>query len=162
VTCTTCAREIPDGEVWRLHCKTPAEFSAKEFERMKVDVRARVLWADPVESIREDWLKKGAPPTAVDIALRESIHERHRHFRLRGFQDLGMGILCLLLGGAAYLLQLASVHGEIRLGGRGTACMMIASVVAPLAGLLLTLRGIRRIATGGREEKQASDLSEFE
>jgi len=121
---------------------------------MAVDVRARILWGDPIESIREACLKKGASPALVDAALREGLRERNRHFRFRGLQDIGLSLLCFLVGAGAYW--------EIRISGRGPAVVLIASVAGPLAGLWLGIRGIRRIATGGASEKAASDLSEFE
>jgi hypothetical protein len=73
-----------------------------------------------------------------------------------------MAAVCFLVGaGASWMLQ-GTVRGEIAVRGRGMALVMAASVVAPLAGLALGLRGIRRIATGGATEPAASDLSEFE
>ena len=129
---------------------------------MKVDVRARVLWADPIATIRDDWLKKGAPAEAVKAALQESVRERNRHFRIRGLQDLGLGLLAFLLGLGAYFLQRAAANAEISISAKGFALIMIASVGFPLVGLTLTWRGARRLATGGAEEKGASDLSEFE
>ncbi len=162
MTCSKCAREVPPGEPWCPDCKAPTEFSEREFKRMGVDVRARILWGDPVETIREDWLKKGAPPTLVDLALRQAIQERNRHFRIRGLQDIGMAVVCFVVGAGAYWLEQGAAHGEVRITGRGMALVMIASVVGPLAGLWLGFRGIRRIATGGASEKAASDLSEFE
>ncbi len=162
MTCSKCAREVAPDEPWCPDCKAPTEFSERERKRMNVDVRARILWGDPTETIREDWRKKGATPTLIDIALREAVQERNRHFRIRGLQDLGMAVLCFLVGALAYWLQQGAVHGEIAIGGKGTAYVMIASVVAPLAGLWLGFRGVRRLASGGAAEKAASDLSEFE
>ena len=129
---------------------------------MEVDVRARVLWADPVEEIRVAWLKKGAPAEEVRRALETAIRERHRHFRIRGIQDLLIAGGCFLGGGLAYWLQHALHEGEIALPGRAAAYVMIASVVLPLIGLAVGFRGTRRVLSGGAAEKAASDLSEFE
>jgi hypothetical protein len=129
---------------------------------MAVDVRARILWGDPIESIREACLKKGASPALVDAALREGLRERNRHFRFRGLQDIGLSLLCFLVGAGAYWMKEGAAHSEIPVTAKGMALLMIASVVGPLAGLWLGFRGIRRIATGGASEKAASDLSEFE
>ena len=129
---------------------------------MEVDVRARILWGDPVEEIRASWLKKEAPAEAVRRALETAIRERHRHFGIRGFQDLLIAAACFLGGGAACWLQHAVHPGQIQWRGRATAYAMIASVVLPLIGLALGMRGVRRVLTGGTQEKAASDLSEFE
>jgi hypothetical protein len=151
MTCSKCGRAVPPGEPWCEVCKGPAVFSDAEVERMRVDVRARILWADPVETIRDDWLKKGAPAGVVNSTLEAAIRERHRHFRVRGIQDVLMALGSFAVGAAAIYLFLDGYRG---------AALFIAMVGAPCVGLSLCFRGIGRIASGGKKENAASDLSE--
>jgi len=162
MTCSKCGRAVAPGEPWCEVCRGPAEFSSRDRERMELDVRAHVLWGDPVEEIRVAWLKKGAPAEQVRKALEDSVRERHRHFRMRGFQDLLIAAGCFLGSGLAYWMQHAVQEGQIALPRKLTAYIMIASIVLPLAGLWFGFRGVRRVMSGGAAEKAASDLSEFE
>ena len=162
VTCSKCAREVPPGQAWCEVCKAPTEFSVRERHQLNVDVRARVLWAEPIEVIRDDWLKKGAPAGNVEAAIEDALRARHRHFRFRGLVDLGLGILAFLLGGGACWIQYLIHHGQLVVHGDTDAILLIAAVALPCAGLGLSFRGIRRLMTGGASEGAASDLSEFE
>ncbi|MBI3855287.1 MAG: hypothetical protein HY293_06315 [Planctomycetes bacterium] len=161
MTCSKCGREVPAGQSWCEACRAPSEFSTRDQERMKVDVRARVLWADPVEEIRADWLKKGAPAEAVREALRDAVRERHRHFRVRGLQDVLSGLGCLVLGALAGWIFYAAGHGQIHFHSRVMELVFVAMAALPCVGLFLVSRGVRRIASGGAHEKGASDLSEL-
>jgi hypothetical protein len=120
---------------------------------MKVDVRARVLWGDPIEAIRDSWLAKGAPSPLLNSALEDSTLERRWHFHKRGLQDIGVAILCFCLGAFAVWCHNAVVRG---------AAIWIAMIGLPLAGLHFAFRGVRRLTTGGSAEESASDLSEFD
>jgi hypothetical protein len=131
---------------------------------MRVDVRARVLWGDPIETIREAWLVKGAPSPLLNSALEDAVLEREKHFRKRGLQDLGIGVACFCLGALAALFHYALFHGQIEttVTSKEMALVWIAMVALPLAGLHFSFRGVRRLATGGSSEGAASDLSEFD
>jgi len=126
---------------------------------MIVDIRARVMWGDLAEDIRNDWLAKGAEAEAVRAALQESFQERQRHFRTRGLQDLfmGMGAIAIGGGGAAWLWFARSAAVS-----RGSAKISGLAVLIGCFGVFLLVRGINRLLTGGAAEKSASDLSEFD
>jgi hypothetical protein len=129
---------------------------------MKVDIRARVLWGDPLEEIRAEWLKKGAPAQDVGDEIRVAVQERLSHFRKKGSQDLLIGIACFLLAALSGWLHQAVYQGGIHIHHKAMALVLIALFVLPVSGLFFTIRGIRRIATGGSSEGAASDLSEFD
>src|SRR6185295_16574432 len=59
MTCTKCGQTVPDGKSWCDACHGPAQFSSRELGLMRVDIRARILWGDPIKEIREAWLAKG-------------------------------------------------------------------------------------------------------
>jgi hypothetical protein len=125
---------------------------------MRVDIRARVLWADSVDAIREEWLKKGASGEEIRAALEESFRERRRHFRTRGLIDLLSGIGSFL--GVAVLVYLFHHHdpetGKLFMGGR----VLIAAAVLLAVGLWFSWRGVGRLATGGSHEKGATDVED--
>jgi hypothetical protein len=129
---------------------------------MRVDVRARVLWADPVETIRADWLKKGAPAEEVRAALQEAVRERHRHFRMRGLQDVLIAVGCFgLTAGCIYIRHLVYEEG-MSIDGKAFGYIIIGMAVLPSVGLWFGLRGLRRLRSGGKGEKGASDVSEYD
>lgn len=131
---------------------------------MRIDVRARVLWGEPIERIREAWLAKGAPATLLNAALDHAGLERRIHFRKRGLEDIGIGIACLGVGGLAAWFHYALFHGqiEIRVTAKMRSLIWAAMFGLPLIGLIFALRGVRRIISGGFDEEAASDLNEFE
>jgi hypothetical protein len=133
MTCSKCGRAVPPGEPWCEVCKGPAVFSGRRSRAHAVDVRARILWADPVETIRDDWLKKALLPDVVNSTLEAAIRERHRHFRVRGIQDVLMAI-----GSFAVERPPLPVPGRISRGGA-----VIAMIGAPCVGLSLCFRGDR-------------------
>lgn len=157
MTCSKCGRDVPVGAAW-CGCGGPAEFSSRDRERMRLDVRARVLWADPVETIREEWLKKGAPGQEIRAAIDDSLRERRSHFRARGFRDLLTGVACFAGGAAAAAVTRTTTSGDAPVSAKGFALILVATAALPAIGLWFTWRGVRRLATGGAEEKGASDV----
>ena len=121
--------------------------------RMKVDIRARMLWGDDLDSIRAEWQKKGASDVQITEALRAAEDECRGHFRRRGLQDILIGAAALSL--AAWLAY-ALLHGA-RIGR-----LIVLVYVCPIVGLYFAIRGIRRVIRGGEDGEAASDLDEFE
>jgi hypothetical protein len=121
---------------------------------MRIDINARVMWGDPMEDIRTDWLAKGAPPDTVLGELEAAYGERQRHFRKRGLQDLLMGAGALALGGTYLFWGYSGIRGSVRVSAV-MVCLLC-------AGAFFSVRGIHRLLTGGAAEKSASDLSELD
>jgi hypothetical protein len=140
------------------------EFSDREYQSMKVDIRARVLWGDSKETIQSAWLAKGAPGPQVNSALEDALDERLRHFRLRGAQDLLIGLGLIGIGAILAWFQYALYRGQIEMAvsAKMMALVWIGMVGMPLAGLHFSLRGIRRMVGGGLNAEAASDMSEFD
>ncbi len=161
--CAGCRQAVPLGLRECPACRAPAEFSTQDRKRMDVEIRARVLWGDLPEEIREDWIRKGAPEPDIDEALRTAGLERRQHFRLRGMQDLGIALLLFLAAGAAAWTFHAELHGiRFLRRGRGMALVIVAMTLLPLAGLALAFRGLRRLTVGGDPAESASNLSEID
>lgn len=151
MTCTSCGREVSLGHSWCPSCRGPVEFGVRDRERLAVDVRARVLWGDPVEDIRGDWLKKGAPAPVVQEALRSAALERRRHYRALGFRDLGLAVVCFVLAaGAAWHFQTVT-RKKVSVPPKEGVTILISMAALPAIGLALTLRGFGRVTHGGKE-----------
>jgi hypothetical protein len=161
MTCTKCGKRVAPGVSACESCGAPVDFSAADRERMKVDINARVMWGDPVEDIRTDWLAKGAPPDAVRDELEAAYAARQLHFRKRGMQDLLMGVSALILGGAGVSWSYFGLRGSVRMTS-GEFKLSILMICLLFVGGFLLIRGIHRILTGGAAEKSASDLSEID
>lgn len=125
---------------------------------MGVDINARVTWGDPVDEIRDDWLKKGAPAEEVQKALDVAAHERRDHFRRRGRGDLLMALGLFAAGAFAYGVVWTVDQGKMRVPARGYAIALIAAIASLLAGLFLAGRGLRRLFVGGEADEAASDI----
>jgi hypothetical protein len=126
---------------------------------MGVDINARVSWGDPVDAIRSEWQAKGAAAEEVEEALNAAIGERRAHFRRLGTRDVLIALGLLVVGGIGFWITRVEASGEVfRLGGRSSVIVAMAAFGAPLAGLLLGFRGIRRLCVGGEADEAASDI----
>ncbi len=134
------------------------EFSRTENDRMKVDVRARILWGEDVGDIRKDWTARGAPDAALRGALDAAGRERDAHFRGRGWRDLFASVLFLVAGGVAAHWYWDAIRNHIRVDTKFMSGVLACAVLAPGVGAILLTRGIRRIRTGGAHELGATDV----
>lgn len=148
--CSKCRAPLPAGTRECPSCRAPGEFSDADRGRMRTDIHARIMWGDSVEDIRTDWLAKGAPVEAVREELEGAFAERQRHFRSRGLRDLVLGVVGMLAG-VGYTLS--GLPNRVRIS--------VYMVVLACGGVVLTIRGVHRLMTGGAAEKSASDLEEF-
>ena len=123
-----------------------------------MDITARVTWGDPIDEIRSEWLRKGAPAEGVEEALAEAMLERRRHFRQCGFRDLLIAVGLFIAGGIAFWITRQVDRGEIRLEAKSRAIVTVAVFGAPTVGILLALRGVRRVFKGGESGEAATNL----
>jgi hypothetical protein len=150
MNCPKCAEPIPAGETACPPCQRA---------RMGVDINARVMWGDPLDEIRNDWLTKGVRAEAVEEALNAAIRERRAHFRQRGTWDVLSALGLFIVGGIGFWITRVEASGEVfRLGGRLSVIVAMAAFGAPLAGILLGIRGVRRLCVGGEADEAASDI----
>ena len=154
MTCSACGREIPVGFARCGPCA--------DRDRQGVDIRARILWGEDPEEVRDDWIRKGAPRAEVHADLRAALQERRTHFRVRGVQDLLIALLLIALGAGALWIHWAERHHQILLRPKTSALVLCGMVALPTCGVLLAMRGIRRVLIGGELSEAASDLSELE
>jgi hypothetical protein len=136
------------------------EFSADELKRMKVDVRARVLWAEEVEAIRADWIGKGAPAQPLREALDAAVLERNRHFRAKGIRDVIVAAVCFAVGLVSAYEWIAVISHQTHVSLRNKSAIMATTLIGTIVGLILAARGVRRILRGGSEELGASNLDD--
>ena len=154
MTCRACGREIPAGSA---RCNPCADR-----DRQRVDIRARILWGEDPEEIRDDCLRKGALTAELNADLRAALQERRTHFRGRGVQDLLIALLLIVLGAGAFWIHWAERHHQILLRPKTSALVLCGMIALPTCGVLLAMRGIRRVLIGGERCEAASDLSELE
>ena len=160
--CIACDEAIPRGLTACPACRTPVEFSTEDRRHMDVDIRARVLWGDDPEEIRRDWIRKGAPEVDIQNALDLSHRERRTHFKIRGLQDLGLALVLFLATAASVWTVQEHDHGVPRFRGRTRNGAFVTGILCPVAGVVLTIRGIRRIRVGGESAEAASDVTGFD
>jgi hypothetical protein len=125
-------------------------------DALRTEIRARAMWGEKAYQIRKDYERQGANPVEVNRAIQEAIALRVGHFRKRGLRDLAFGIVSGTLGGLGiFVLYDAQETGTpVRFSVRGLLFIVIASI----AGMVLTVRGITRLRRGGSDEGAASDL----
>lgn len=126
-------------------------------EKMRHDIRARMLWGDKLDDIRADWTAKVAPDVELTKALKAAEEERRAHFRSRGMLDLLIGLTFMGLAGMDVWLYRAILNGEIAVRSRGAGAAFVGLVLLPCVALYFLMRGATRLARGGEEGEAASD-----
>jgi len=135
--------------------KAPVDLN---IQKMRVDVGARIMWGEERQAIRKDLVAQGYPERSVDMALDDAAKERQVHFRKAGVSDIGTAIGCGV-GFIVCLVLFIIVSKRVRhLPTLALLCTLMG--VLPFAGLWFCVRGIRRIAGGGKGERDATDLDE--
>jgi len=135
--------------------KAPA---ALNMQKMRVDVGARVMWGEDRQAIKKDMVAQGYPERSVDMALDDAEKDRRVHFRKAGVSDIGTAIACGV-GFVVCLVLFILVSKRVRhLPTLALLCTLMG--VLPFAGLWFCVRGLGRIASGGRGEGDATDLDE--
>lgn len=141
---------------------TPKKPAAPDPARLRIDIRARVLWGEDRRVLRADLLNQGFAPREIDAAVADAYKERDEHFRRLGRRDLLIGAGCcvgFLLALGAFLLLRQS--GRVGLKSARTLGFVYLSMVGlPAAAVFFFIRGARRIAKGGQGEGGATDVEE--
>jgi hypothetical protein len=162
-TCSGCGRAWTPSAVQCLYCgAAPGETTQRremDAERVRTEVRARVLWGDRPDEIRRDISRQGGNPAVVETAIREATAERHRHFRGQGLRDLLYGGLCAA-GFVLCLLLLAMADGVRRVNVKGVGMLFLVTILAGVSALFFSVRGVHRLLRGGADEGAATDIDE--
>ncbi len=129
---------------------------ARVLENVLAEARARTLWGESPESVRQWLLAHGAEipePLAAEM-VRVCRRERSRTLRRAGVRDTVIGGLLLSGGGAGFVVCVLRIDA-----GAGTPefAGAVASVVPAVAGLLLLLRGLERVVFGARTDGETKD-----
>jgi hypothetical protein len=132
--------------------------AALNMQKMRVDVGARIMWGEDRQAIRNDLVAQGYPERSLDMALDDAAKERQVHFRKAGVSDIGTAIGCGV-GFVVCLVLFIIVSKRARhLPTLALLCTLMG--VLPFAGLWFCIRGLRRIASGGKGEHGATDVDE--
>jgi hypothetical protein len=159
IRCARCDQQLPAHATECPGCRTPTPFTPARLREMGVDVNARVMWGDSPQEIRDAWLKKGAPAEALDQALGAAARERRAHFRQLGLRDILIALGLFVVGAIGFWITRVEASGEaFQLGGRASLIVGAAAFGAPLAGIFLGGRGLRRMTRGGGDGEGASEI----
>lgn len=125
-------------------------------EKVLAEARARAMWGESAESLRQWLLAHGAEisePLAREM-VRICRRERSRALRRAGVRDVLLGGLLLAGGGTGLAICVLRIDA-----GAGTPefAGAVAAVLPAVAGLGLVLRGLDRVVFGARAEGPASD-----
>jgi hypothetical protein len=114
-------------------------------EALAVQGRARVSWGHDPEAIRWQLMRDGLERSAADAVVEDALERRDRHFRRRGFVDL--------LVAAVGVVILASLCVGVRDGHRPRARMRPPGGALTIVALYTTYRlyrGASRLMFGGK------------
>lgn len=122
--------------------------SEHKIERFLNEARAKIIWGDSVDEVRE-WLEDmGVPNERIDEFLAASLEERAVEFRKRG-------VLELVIGGGIIVPPLAIV-GAMYLGDvvvtRLTLFLALLCYAVALYGLYRCARGTWWLVRGAKSE----------
>ncbi len=129
---------------------------ARVLEKVLAEARARALWGESAESIRNWLLAHGAEisePLAGEM-VRICRRERSRLLRRAGLRDVLLGALLLAGGGGSLAICVLRIDA-----GAGTPEFLgaVAAVLPAVAGVGLLLRGLDRVVFGARADGPAND-----
>jgi hypothetical protein len=127
--------------------------------QLRIDAKARVMWGEDRGAIRADLARQGHAAREVDRALDEAVRERRAHFRSIGMRDILLGSCCL--GGFLLLigiLVLWRVGSGLRLMAVGKGVLGL--FLLPPLGIFFLIRGLSRVAGGGKGEGSATDVAD--
>jgi hypothetical protein len=121
-------------------------------EDMAIQIRSHLMWGDDPAEIRKELVKQGARPGDVDGIIRTSIEERKKFYRSLGLKNVIVGSGVLVLGLIVMLCIQGFISGTVN---RLPIWFFFASIAWPIAGILLLVKGIRRMRRPGEGESTA-------
>jgi hypothetical protein len=123
-------------------------------ERLLGEARAKIIWGDSVDEVRE-WLEdRSVPSQRIDEVVAESLRERGIEFRKKGITELVIGALVVVpslpILGAMYLIGV--LGGMYLIGG-----VYLLWYAVLLYGLCRCARGIWWLLRGAKSEGSLAD-----
>ena len=152
----TAVAVAPPDPVAALQPLKPIDLT--DMHKFRVEVAARVMWGEERQAIRADLLKSGVPARVADLALTQAFKDREAHFRKAGARDIGTAIACCAGLVVVVLLFVLMRKGVRSIHIMGTLFLLMGAL--PIGAIFYFTRGSRRIATGGKDEREASDVDE--
>jgi hypothetical protein len=123
---------------------------------LEIEVYARLMWGEAPQQVRAQFLRLGAKPSEFDPLLRMLEQRRRDHYRKLGVRDLALGIGLLALGIGVIAVTWFWVQGELE-GQRFDMWLVIGAAVVPVGGILLILRGVKRVSRPGEGEREEGE-----
>lgn len=123
------------------------------------EARARILWGEPVEEVRQFLLSKDCSRIEADQWIAGFTAERRKEIRKTGIRKIAIGVLLLAMAVGCFFLFQEAV--ESRRGGRnaggGFLTMMLLGLVFGIGKLV---DGVFYLLRPQLETKSISDLSD--
>jgi hypothetical protein len=151
--CPACG-EVRSGTAVRAAATVSAAAPvAPRREDVETEVGARLMWGDPPEVIRADFVRKGVRPGEIDVIVRKAVEARKAAYRMAGIKDVLIGAGLLALGLFLLLFSGSFLRGETE-ERKLPIWVLIVGITAPISGILMMVKGGRRIARPGVGERE--------
>jgi len=133
--------------------------SPEHIEKLLVDARARLVWGEHPDDVRNMLLDSGLEPQFVDNVMHTMQTKRGRSMRKRGMKDalLGAGIIVGTTVWALGFLAISLHAGDYWRPFFGLATI---SSFAFFYGWFLVYRGAERLVFGARADGADSDIED--
>ncbi len=127
-------------------------------EQLITEARAKIIWGEDAESVREYLTSNGMPGTEADERIKAFNHERNLEIRKKGIKDTLVGaVLTVVSGGLIYFLLAQSATPHLSTNtGRGLGVLMLAGGY----GSWKLLNGIIYLVRPQSEHKSITELSD--
>lgn len=127
-------------------------------ETLIIEARAKIIWGEPAESVRDYLTSNGMPGPEADEQIKAFNRERNREIRKMGIKNTLIG--AVLTGGSGTLICLLLAKSEIphssTSAGRGLGVLMLGAGY----GLWKLVNGIIDLVRPQSEHQSISDLEE--
>jgi hypothetical protein len=121
-------------------------------EDMAIRIRSRLMWGDDPAEIRGEFVKLGARPAEVDALMRTAVQERENYYRALGLKNVIAGAALAVLGSAMLLCVHLFFSGAAK---QLPIWFMFAGIALPAGGIVLAVKGVRRMLRPGEGESTA-------
>jgi hypothetical protein len=120
-----------------------------------IDARARIIWGESPESVRDFLISHGIAATEVDAHIKAFEAERNAEIRKAGVRNVAVGAAILLAAGIIFYpcyryLDAVSYTGGVRL--------IIAFAIGGLYGLWRLAKGLAHLLRPRAEHRPIGDL----
>lgn len=135
---------------------------SKEKKSLAWEARAKITWGDRSDEVKSWLTDKGIDPLTANQIVAIAVRERAKATRVKGIQDLLLGLLIGVSGagvgiGAVLFVKL----GLFAVPVKGLGVLIAFSFLASMFGFHRICRGLHRIMAGARIKGAVSDVEDW-